>query len=156
MITCNFEDGGKASLRHVVTHALIEKDGALLLVKRAGDILETGKWGLPGGFLDRDETASQGGLRELLEETGWEGEIVSLFRVNTNPNRPKEDRQNVAFDFIVKPVRLVGGQDAESSKVEWIPIEKLLSFDKFAFDHGESIQLYLNYRKTSFSIPLII
>jgi len=156
MITCLFEDGGKASLRHVVTHALVEKDGALLLVKRVGDILETGKWGLPGGFLDRDETVSQGVLRELLEETGWEGEIISLFRINTNPNRPKEDRQNVAFDFIVKPLRLVGTQDAESSKVEWIPIEKLLSFEKFAFDHGESIQLYLNYRKTSFSIPLII
>lgn len=104
MITCFFEKGYKARLRHVVTHALVEKDGALLLVKRAGDILETGKWGLPGGFLDRDEMASQGVLRELLEETGWEGEIVALFRINTNPNRSKEDRQNVAFDFIVRPV----------------------------------------------------
>lgn len=156
MFTCLFETGSKTSLRHVVMHALVEREGALLLVKRAGDILETGKWGLPGGFLDRDETASQGVLRELLEETGWEGEIISLFRINTNPNRPKEDRQNVAFDFIVKPVKLVGTQDAESSKVEWIPIDKLLSFDKFAFDHGESIQQYLAYRKTSFSLPLIV
>lgn len=156
MFTCLFEDGGKASLRHVVTHALVEKDGALLLVKRAGDILETGKWGLPGGFLDRDETASQGVLRELLEETGWEGEIVTLFRINTNPNRPKEDRQNVAFDFIVRPIKHVGTQDEESSKVEWIPIEKLLSFDKFAFDHGESIQLYLRYKIAPFTLPLII
>lgn len=155
MFTCLFEDGGKASLRHVVVHAIVEKDGALLLEKRTGDILETGKWGLPGGFLDRDETAGEGVLRELLEETGWEGKIISLFRINTNPNRPKEDRQNVAFDFIIKPTRLVGSKDSESSKVEWIPFDKLLKFDLFAFDHGESIKLFLDYRSSRFPIPVL-
>lgn len=156
MITCIFEKGYKASLRHVVVHAIVEKDGALLLVKRTGDLLESGKWALPGGFLDRDETAEQGILRELLEETGWNGEILSFFRLNSNPNRPKEDRQNVALDFIVKPLRMVAHADKESSKVEWIPIEKLIPFDDFAFDHGESIKLYLQYRQKPFPLPLLV
>lgn len=156
MITCVFEKGYKASLRHIVTHAIVEDHGKLLLVKRTGDMLETGKWSLPGGFLNRDETAEQGVLRELKEETGWEGKIISWFRINTNPNRPKEDRQNVAFDFLVQPVKKSGNADAESSKIEWIPIDKLYSFDQFAFDHGESIKLFLDYRKKSFPLPLFV
>lgn len=156
MITCTFEKGQKASLRHVVVHAIVEKDGALLLVKRTGDLLESGKWSLPAGFLDRDETAAQGVLRELQEETGWEGEVISLFRINTNPHRPHEDRQNVALDFIVGPIRQSGTPDDESSKVEWIPLGKLLPPDAYAFDHGESIKLYREYRENSFPLPLLV
>lgn len=155
MITCAFEDESPAKLRHVVTHAIVEKDGCILLGKRAGDILETGKWGLPGGFLDRDETAETGVLRELKEETGWEGEIIALFRINSNPNRPGDDRQNVALEYIVTPIRKVGEPDWEQSRVEWIPINKLFPKDQFAFDHGESIELYLTYRKNPFPLPLL-
>lgn len=155
MITCMFEDGGKAELRHVVVHAIVETDGKLLLEKRAGPMLETGKWSLPSGFLSRDETAAEGILRELKEETGWEGEIISLFRINTLPNRPHEDRQNIAIEFLVKPIKKVGEPDAESSKVEWIPIDKLLPLSEFAFDHGESIGLYLKYRENPFPLPIL-
>lgn len=156
MITCTFEKGHTANLRHVVVHAIVEMDGKLLLEKRAGDMLETGKWGLPSGFLDRDETAAEGILRELKEETGWEGEIISLFRINTNPNRPHEDRQNISIEFLVKPIKKTGEPDKESSKVEWIPIDKLIPLSDFAFDHGESIGLYLTYRKTPFPLPVVV
>jgi len=78
MIRCTFENGSPAMLRHVVLHAVVERDGALLLVRRAERLSEGGKWGLPGGFLDRDETLAQGTLRELREETGWDGEVVAL------------------------------------------------------------------------------
>ncbi len=156
MITCTFENGNKASLRHVVVHAVVEMDGKLLLEKRTGDLLESGKWSLPSGFLDRDETAGEGILRELKEETGWDGEIISLFRINTNPDRPHEDRQNISIEFLVKPIKKIGEPDKESSKIEWIPIEKLLPFDEFAFDHGKTIELYLKYRKSPFPLPVMV
>lgn len=155
MITCRFEKGYDALLRHLVVHAIVEKENGILLVKRTGDLLESGKWGLPGGYLDRDETAQEGALRELREETGWDGEIISLFRINTNPNRPHEDRQNVSFDFLIRPTTLSGLPDAESSRVEFIPFEKLYSAEKLAFDHGETIERYLKYRKEKFSLPLV-
>ena len=63
MVTCTFESGARAALRHVVVHAVVERDGALLLVKRAAHLTEGGKWGLPGGFLDRDERLADGVLR---------------------------------------------------------------------------------------------
>lgn len=155
MITCRFERGYEAKLRHLVVHAIVDNGVGILLIKRTGDLLESGKWGLPGGYLDRDETAAEGALRELREETGWEGKIVSLFRINTLPNRPHEDRQNVSFDFIIRPVKLVGLPDAESSNMEFIPFEKLYKKEALAFDHGETIELYMKYRSGALSIPLI-
>lgn len=156
MINCTFEHGNKASLRHVVVHAIVEMNGKLLLVKRSHELLEGGKWSLPSGFLDRDETANEGILRELKEETGWEGEVTALFRINTNPNRPHEDRQNVPLTFIVKPIRRVGVPDRESTAVDWFAIEKLPPFDELAFDHGETIKLYLDHKNHPESWPLLV
>ncbi len=59
-----------------------------------------GKFTIPGGFLDRNENIEQGTLRELKEETGYEGKIICLFHINDNPTRPKEDRQNVDFIYM--------------------------------------------------------
>lgn len=157
MINCIFEDGGKGSLRYIVLHAIVEKDGKLLLLKRAENLIEGGKWALPGGFLDRDETAAEGILRELKEETGWTGEVVSLFRINSTPNRPLDaNRQNVAMEFIIKPLQQVSKMDKETIKIEWVPVKDLVPSEEFAFDHGETIKLYFEYRKQPHSLPIIV
>ncbi len=157
MITCTFENGGAASLRHVVVHAIVEKDKKLLLVKRARTLsLEGGKWALPGGFLGRDETAAQGALRELKEETGWEGESAEVFLIKTNPDRPHEDRQNVAFNFIITPTIQTGVRDSESTEVAWISFDALPSLDSFAFDHGEAISMYMKHRKSPMPLPIVV
>jgi ADP-ribose pyrophosphatase YjhB (NUDIX family) len=155
MIRCRFEHGGAGLLRHVVVHALVERDGALLLVKRAPHLGEGGKWGLPGGFLDRDENLAQGVLRELLEETGWTGEVASLLRINSRPDRPGEEQQNVAFDFVITPGAQVGAPDHESTAVEWIPIERLPALETLAFDHGDSVALYLRMRGRPAPLPIL-
>jgi len=145
MIRCAFADGAPVLLRHAVVHAVVERDGALLMVRRAPHMLEGGKWGLPGGFLDRDETLVEGVLRELQEETGWTGEVRALLRVNSRPDRPGDD-QNVAFDFVVTALARVGEPDHEQTAVEWIPIERLPPLTALAFDHGETVALYLRTR----------
>jgi ADP-ribose pyrophosphatase YjhB (NUDIX family) len=155
MITCTFENGGRAALRHVVLHAVVERTGTLLLVRRASHLSEGGKWALPGGFLDRDETMADGVRRELLEETGWTGRVVALLRVNSRPDRPHEDRQNVAFDFLIEPLERKGEPDTESSEVGWIPIEQVLSLD-LAFDHLETVQSYVDYRRRLVTTPVLI
>ena len=52
----------------------------------------------------------------------------------------------MAFDFVVAPLVLVGTPDHESTAVEWIPIDRLPPLDSLAFDHGESVALYLQAR----------
>jgi ADP-ribose pyrophosphatase YjhB (NUDIX family) len=139
----------------VVVHALVERDGALLLVKRASHLGEGGKWGLPGGFLDRDERLVDGVLRELREETGWTGEVRRLLRVNSRPDRPREDRQNVAFDFLITPRERVGEPDHESTAIEWVPIDRLPSLESLAFDHGDTIRRYLAMRERADEAPSV-
>jgi len=91
MIKCRFENGNKASLRHVTVGVILlnESHKKILLVKRAAFLTNPGKYAVPGGFLDRDETSKEGALREVKEETGYEARIINLFRVNDDPNRPK-------------------------------------------------------------------
>jgi 8-oxo-dGTP diphosphatase len=156
MINCTFENGRRASLRHVVVHAVVEKDGALLLVRRAPHLLEGDKWGLPGGFLDRDESLSDGVLRELREETGWDGQVSALLRINSSPDRPGEDRQNVALDFVVTPLQRIGEPDEESSAVEWVPIDRLPPLHTLAFDHGDTVHLYLASRGKPGVVPIVV
>jgi ADP-ribose pyrophosphatase YjhB (NUDIX family) len=151
-----FEDGHRVSLRHVVVHAVVERVGALLLVRRAGHLLEGGKWGLPGGFLDLGETLPAGVLRELREETGWEGRVAGLLRINSRPDRPGEDRQNLAFDFVIEPLRQVGEPDRESTAVAWIPLDRLPPLHELAFDHGDTVRAYLAHRGALPAAPILI
>lgn len=147
MIECTFEDGGKGLLRHVVVDSLVIKEGKILLVKRINKLLEGGKWGLVGGFLNRDETIEEGVKREVFEETGWRVENLKLLKINDSPNRPHEDRQNVAMVYVCDAIKQEGKPDWESERIEWFELTKLPSPEEIAFDHYENIQFYLKSLK---------
>ena len=53
----------------VVVSAVIERSGKVLLARRAG-VSRSGKWDLPGGFVELDETAEEALAREVTEEVG--------------------------------------------------------------------------------------
>lgn len=161
MITCTFENGSVASsgLRHITTSTIVLKDNQVLFGKRATHagkpILEQGKWGLPGGFFDRNETLIQAVKREIMEETGWEVEDPLLFRIVDNPDRPHEDRQNVDFVFITKAIKHTGSSDEEVSEVKWFPLDALPPNDQIAFDHGEDLAMYLKHLHSPEQLPII-
>lgn len=48
---------------------IIHAKGKILLTRRSSHIIEGGKWCLPGGRLDKNETAVEGVMREIREET---------------------------------------------------------------------------------------
>jgi 8-oxo-dGTP diphosphatase len=159
MITCTFENNSKTSLRHITVNAIIVKDNQILLGKRGTfkgkPILESGKWGLIGGFFDRNENLIQAVKREVAEESGWEIDNIILFRINDNPARPREDRQNVDMIFIANAIKQTKTSDEEVSKLQWFDLDKLPSKDEIAFDHGDSIELYKKYLKESFPLPVL-
>lgn len=151
MITCTFENGNEASLRHVTVDCLVVKDGKILLAKRSEGLLEAGKWCLLGGFVERDETTSEAAVREAMEESGWSVENLRLLRVKDNPNRPHEDRQNITFVYVADAVKKVGNMDRETKEIQWFPLDSLPPEDQIAFDHFESIELYKKHPDSDFS-----
>lgn len=155
MITCYFENQQKAFLRHAVVDALVVKDNQILLIKRAQRYLEPHKWALPGGFVDLNETIDEAVLREVKEETGYSGEIISFFRLNDSPIRLKEVNQNIEFVYLIKPLRLVGRHDDEVSETKWFDLDQLPFFHKIAFDHLTSIKLYKKYLAHKFTLPIL-
>jgi len=155
MITCNFEDQSKGLLRHVVVDNLIIDGHKILLVKRGSKYSEPNKWALPGGYVERDETTSEATQREALEETGYQTKVVKLFRIIDNPDRPKEDRQNISLVYLLNPLKKVGKSDHEISSTKWFDLSELPSEKEFAFDHYDNIKLYKQHLQKSFSLPII-
>ena len=99
MINCQFENGNKANLRHVTVDAIVlSRDKTqILLAKRAEGTPDAGKWCLPGGYMERDETTKQTAERETLEETGYEITDIKFLAFNDNPQRVGGESQNVNF-----------------------------------------------------------
>lgn len=156
MITCQFEDGNKVSLRHVVTDTLLlNKKNEILLVKRAPHLLCGNMYGVVGGYVERDETVAETVVREVKEETGYEVTSFFLFRIIDKPDRPKEDRQNISFVYVAIAGEKTGKPDNESLHMKWFPLDKLPSEKEFAFDHYEDIALYKKYLKEAFPLPLL-
>lgn len=68
-----------------VVAALVEREGKVILARGKG--WPARMFGLISGFLERDESPEEGVLRELKEELGLEGRVVSLIGVYPFPQR---------------------------------------------------------------------
>jgi len=80
-------------------------------------------WCLPKGLIEANETAEEAALREVQEETGLKGEIVSkIGEVSYSFFRKQRYFKTVHFYLL----RFVGGSmeahDSEMERVKWFPI----------------------------------
>jgi len=91
--------------RLVVTTFPVTDNGDVVLIRR-GIEPGYGSWAQPGGFLEVDETVSEGAVRETLEETGLlvePGELVGIY-----------SRLEAVVVTIVFEARIVGGEARET------------------------------------------
>lgn len=156
MIQCEFEDAKRTTeLRHIVVTGVGVKEGRVLMILRADHLVQGNKYGLPGGFLDRDETLAQGAKREFLEETGYACKPETILTINDDPARAREDRQNVDVVFLVDVLKKVKEPDNEVKEVKWFPLDSLPDRKNIAFDHYEIIQLYILWQKEKQPLPIL-
>lgn len=159
MINCSFENGDKVGLRHLVVGVIITKDNKVLLSKRGTfngkPILESGKWSLIGGFVDRDETLIEAAKREVKEETGWTIDNLKLFNIVDSPHRPNDNgRQNVSMVFIADAVSQIQITTEEVTDLKWFDLNNLPAKKEIAFDHSDALELYKNYLKKKLPLPI--
>ncbi len=116
----------------------------ILLIQRKNDPYK-GKWALPGGFMDMDETLEQAAHRELAEETGLKGiSLEQLHAFSALDRDPRGRTVSVVFWSLLEHDRkIMPGDDARD--VSWFSVTRL---PELAFDHLEIIQMALKKLET--------
>jgi len=112
-----------------------EKKRELLLIRRKHDPF-AGKWALPGGFMDMDETLEEAAARELKEETGLEGLPLEQLKAYSALHRdPRHRTVSVAFTGVMTGNRPPKAGD-DAREAAWFPVDSL---PDLAFDHDRII-----------------
>jgi len=115
--------------------------GEILLVKR-GVEPGLGKWALPSGFIEIEETPEEACLRELKEETGLEGKILRLVGVYSQKSQVYKKVLIIGYEVSARG-HLSPGSD--SLKAEFFPLDEI---PEIAFSsHREIIRDGLNKDK---------
>jgi 8-oxo-dGTP diphosphatase len=104
--------------------AWIDRDGSFLALRRA-DEPYAGKWNMPGGFVELDESGPEAIAREVLEETGLKIETERVIGVYKSRYGSGDDAISI-FD-VAFLCRITGGElevSEESSEGEWFTLEE--------------------------------
>jgi 8-oxo-dGTP diphosphatase len=112
----------------------------VLLIRRGGEPFR-GKWALPGGFVDQDESVEQAAARELAEETGLEGvDVEQLHTFSALGRDPRGHTVSVAHLALLRALdsELSAGDDA--GEVRFVPVQDAKGL---AFDHDQIVQTAL-------------
>lgn len=117
-------------VRALTTDAVVELDGDVLLLERNHPPFD-GSWVLPGGLVERNETAREACARETKEEVGLDVSVGELVGLYDDPDR--DERGNVSVAYRCTPL---GEQTPtpreEASRVETFDPENL---PEIGFDH---------------------
>lgn len=118
----------------------------VLLVRRGSEPF-SGRWALPGGFVDPHEDPQVAALRELAEETGLDLADVALRELGLYGAPGRDPRGRVVSSaWWVRlpegstPAEVAGGDDA--AEASWVPVAEVLGEHgtgddgaRLAFDH---------------------
>jgi len=114
----------------------LEEIPEILLIERLNPPYE-GKWALPGGFMEMEETLEEAARRELLEETGIKAGELIRFETFDKPDRDPRGRTiTQIFIMIWKKEMGMPVADSDAKSLKWYDLSKL---PELAFDHGKII-----------------
>lgn len=123
-----------------------EMDMKIMLIQRSmtdsegRPNIEAGKWALPGGFVDPNETAFECAKRELMEETGVENIHLEHFGTYDKPGRDPRGWMISNAHFAIVPEHKLSRRQAkdDADDVQLFSIREVL-YQDLAFDHAQII-----------------
>jgi 8-oxo-dGTP diphosphatase len=118
---------------------IIERDGRILLGKRAGWTRSPGTWSFPAGFVERGEVVEAAAIREVREETGLTVTVGPVLGALSEPDEPVVLLPYPAVTVEGEPVP---GDDL--TELAWFAPESLPTL---AFGHDlEIVRLWQHWR----------
>lgn len=133
-----------------VSGLVTNKAGEWLVVKKKYGGLK-GKWSLPAGFVDANETADEAAIREVFEETGIKCELVGMIGLRTGVIRGEISDNMILFLLELKDEQTIKIQENELLDAKFINPEKLINQTE---ETSVLLQYLLNLSETS-AKPLI-
>jgi ADP-ribose pyrophosphatase YjhB (NUDIX family) len=106
----------------VAAAVLVERDGRVLLVRRANEPFR-GLWTLPAGFVDAGEDPAQAASRECLEETGLTVRITRVLDVIAGREHQRGADFIIVYSADILSGDLVPADDADAA--EWFNRDQL-------------------------------
>ena len=120
----------RAERTRVAAYALSTDDAGRILLCRIAPSVAPGEiWTLPGGGLEFGEPPEVAVLRELAEESGYEGEVVGLADVTDRVVTDSEGGGRMHAIRIVYRVRVTGGElrdevDGSTDTCAWFTLDE--------------------------------
>jgi 8-oxo-dGTP diphosphatase len=112
----------------------------ILLIRRGGEPF-MGKWALPGGFVQMEESLEDAARRELREETGVENIFMEQLYTFGQPQRDPRGRVvSVAYFALVNLAEYTIQANTDADDAAWFAINEV---PELAFDHAQIISTAL-------------
>ena len=137
-MTYTYEHPHPAVTVDVAVFTIVAGRLAVVLVRRAA-WPHAGKWALPGGFVDIDESLKRAAWRELREETGLKAGYLEQLGAFGRPDRdPRERVITVVYIALAAAdrIELRAGSDAKDARLFFLD-----ELPELAFDHARILQL---------------
>lgn len=111
----------------VTVQLLLEKDNKILFMKRENTGYADGKYGLPGGHVEKNEEIKEAMIREAKEEIGIDIKSNDLILYKVLNRKISEDNEYI--DFIFKTNKwsrkIQNCEVNKCEKIEWIDKERI-------------------------------
>lgn len=119
----------------LVIFTIDDNDLKVLLIRRAGEPFK-GRWALPGGFVEIDESLEKAAARELKEEVGVTNVYLEQLYTFGDPKRDPRGRViSISYFALVDAGRQRIRAASDAAEAEWHSVFDPKLKAKLAFDH---------------------